>query len=112
MNTFYPIYNREDVIARDLTGSGKTLAFALPVTEYLRKNHLLGNRKISAIVLAPTRELAIQVSAHAFFKFITKFFFVECFLVTLYFFRFKMSLVDLSTVHLSSILLQYMVVSL
>lgn len=33
---FYPIFNREDLIARDLTGSGKTLAFALPVTEYLR----------------------------------------------------------------------------
>jgi len=58
-NTFYPIFNREDVIARDLTGSGKTLAFALPVTEYLRKNQILGCRKISAIVLAPTRELAI-----------------------------------------------------
>jgi len=60
-HTFYPIYNREDVIARDLTGSGKTLAFALPVTEYLRKNQILGSRRISAIVLAPTRELAIQV---------------------------------------------------
>ena len=35
---FYPIFNREDVIARDLTGSGKTLAFGLPVVEYLRKN--------------------------------------------------------------------------
>ena len=39
---FYPVYNREDVIARDLTGSGKTLAFCLPVTEYLRKQNLLG----------------------------------------------------------------------
>lgn len=77
MNTFYPIYNREDVIARDLTGSGKTLAFALPVTEYLRKNNWLGLRKITAIVLAPTRELAIQVSVHAFLKLITKFFLVE-----------------------------------
>ena len=54
-HTFYPIFNREDVIARDLTGSGKTLAFALPVTEFLRKNQILGSRKISAIVLAPTR---------------------------------------------------------
>jgi len=50
------------VIARDLTGSGKTLAFALPVIEYLRKERLLGSRKVQAIVLAPTRELAIQVS--------------------------------------------------
>jgi len=56
---FYSIYNREDLIARDLTGSGKTLAFCLPIVEYLRKNRLLGTRRIQAIVLAPTRELAI-----------------------------------------------------
>ena len=43
---FYPIYNREDVIARDLTGSGKTLAFGLPVIEYLRKMKLLGTRRV------------------------------------------------------------------
>jgi ATP-dependent RNA helicase DDX21 len=44
---FNPIFNREDLIARDLTGSGKTLAFALPVTEYLRqKARTLGSRKI------------------------------------------------------------------
>lgn len=61
-NCFYPIYNREDIIARDLTGSGKTLAFALPVTEYLRKNGFLSSRRTQAIVLTPTRELAIQVS--------------------------------------------------
>lgn len=56
---FYPIYNREDLIARDLTGSGKTLAFALPIVEFLRKNGCLGKRRLQAIVLAPTRELAI-----------------------------------------------------
>ena len=39
---FYPIYNREDLIGRDLTGSGKTLGFALPIVEYLRKNKFLG----------------------------------------------------------------------
>ena len=59
---FYPIYNREDVIARDLTGSGKTLGFCLPITEYFRKNNMLGKHKIQAIILGPTRELAIQVS--------------------------------------------------
>ena len=59
MNCFYPIYNREDMIARDLTGSGKTLGFSLPIVEYLRKNQLLGKRKLQAIVLAPTRELAL-----------------------------------------------------
>ena len=56
---FYPIFNREDVIARDLTGSGKTLGFGLPLIEYLRKNRFLGQKKIQAIVLAPTRELAV-----------------------------------------------------
>jgi len=34
---FYPIYDGEDVIGRDLTGSGKTLAFALPLIESLRE---------------------------------------------------------------------------
>ena len=61
-HAFYSIYNREDLIARDLTGSGKTLAFCLPIVEYLRKNRLLGTRRLQAIVLAPTRELALQVS--------------------------------------------------
>lgn len=61
MHSFYPIYNREDVIARDLTGSGKTLAFCLPTTEYFRKHKMLGSRRIQAIILCPTRELAIQV---------------------------------------------------
>jgi ATP-dependent RNA helicase DDX21 len=56
---FYPIFERKDVIARDLTGSGKTLAFALPTIEFLRSKRLLGSRNVQAIVLAPTRELAI-----------------------------------------------------
>jgi superfamily II DNA/RNA helicase len=59
---FYPVYQRNDIIARDLTGSGKTFAFGLPVVEYLRKMKLLGTRKVQAIVLAPTRELALQVT--------------------------------------------------
>jgi ATP-dependent RNA helicase DDX21 len=45
-NCFYPIYNREDLIGRDLTGSGKTLAFCLPIVEFLRKNRLLGTRRL------------------------------------------------------------------
>jgi len=64
MHSFYPIYNKEDIIARDLTGSGKTLAFCLPLTEDLRKQKKLGQRKIRAIMMCPTRELAIQVSAN------------------------------------------------
>ena len=34
---FYPIYQRNDLVARDLTGSGKTFAFGLPIIEYLRR---------------------------------------------------------------------------
>ena len=60
---FKPIYNREDLIARDLTGSGKTFAFGLPLIEYLRKNNLFGTGKVQAIMLAPTRELALQITA-------------------------------------------------
>lgn len=60
---FHHMYNREDLIARDLTGSGKTLAFALPIVEYLRKNNLFKTGKVQAIMIAPTRELAIQIAA-------------------------------------------------
>lgn len=60
---FHPVYAREDLIARDLTGSGKTVAFGLPTVEYLRKNNLFGTKRVQAIILAPTRELAIQITA-------------------------------------------------
>jgi superfamily II DNA/RNA helicase len=60
--TFNNVFNREDLIVRDLTGSGKTLGFSLPTVEYLRKNKMFGTGKIQTIVLAPTRELAIQIT--------------------------------------------------
>jgi len=60
--TFNNVYNREDLIVRDLTGSGKTLGFCLPNVEYLRANKLFGTGHIQTIILAPTRELAIQIT--------------------------------------------------
>ena len=60
--SFRTIWNRKDLICRDLTGSGKTLGFALPMIEQWRKMKLLGQGKILGIVLAPTRELALQVT--------------------------------------------------
>ena len=42
-----------------VTGSGKTFAFGLPIIEYLRVIKAIGNRRIQAIILAPTRELAL-----------------------------------------------------
>jgi ATP-dependent RNA helicase RhlE len=48
----------KDVIGTAQTGTGKTLAFLLPLLEMLRREPL---RQASALVLLPTRELAIQV---------------------------------------------------
>lgn len=50
------------MIARDLTGSGKTFAFGLPVITYLRKNNLMKTGRTQAIIIAPTRELALQIT--------------------------------------------------
>ena len=49
-----------DVIAQSQTGSGKTAAFALPILQDLIYGGSTGD--IQALVLAPTRELAIQVA--------------------------------------------------
>lgn len=49
-----------DILARAQTGTGKTDAFALPLVEIL--SHRKANRRYPrALVLAPTRELALQV---------------------------------------------------
>jgi ATP-dependent RNA helicase DDX21 len=68
-HTFGDIYRGSDIIARDLTGSGKTLGFSLPLVEKYRKmgyfdesNRVHGRRKLLTIILAPTRELALQVA--------------------------------------------------
>jgi superfamily II DNA/RNA helicase len=53
-----PIIAGEDIIGLANTGTGKTAAFLLPII-----NQLNANRKaLSAIVLAPTRELAQQIN--------------------------------------------------
>ena len=49
-----------DVIATAQTGTGKTLAFLIPVAEKLAQHKTAG---IGALVLVPTRELAMQVVA-------------------------------------------------
>jgi len=48
----------KDVLATAQTGTGKTLAFLIPVMEQLLKHNAPG---INALVLVPTRELAMQV---------------------------------------------------
>jgi ATP-dependent RNA helicase RhlE len=49
-----------DVVATAQTGTGKTLAFVLPMLESLTANPAPAG--VSAVVLSPTRELAIQIS--------------------------------------------------
>jgi ATP-dependent RNA helicase DeaD len=46
-----------DIIGRARTGSGKTAAFGLPLLERVKD----GGRSVRALVLTPTRELAIQI---------------------------------------------------
>ncbi len=52
-----PILEGKDVIGLAQTGTGKTAAFALPII-----NRLAGRMELGALVLAPTRELAAQIS--------------------------------------------------
>ncbi len=47
-----------DVLAKSPTGSGKTIAFAAPIVERLQP----GDGNPAALVLVPTRELAVQVT--------------------------------------------------
>ena len=51
----------KDLVATAQTGTGKTLAFAVPIIEALATRK---SRRVEALVLVPTRELAIQVHEH------------------------------------------------
>lgn len=53
---------RRDVWASAKTGSGKTAAFVLPLLERLTSEEAPRPRKVRALVLAPTRELAAQIA--------------------------------------------------
>lgn len=51
----------KDLLGVAPTGSGKTVAYALPILEKLLQSNNSKNRAIDALVIVPTRELAIQV---------------------------------------------------
>jgi ATP-dependent RNA helicase RhlE len=55
------ILNGKDVLGIAATGSGKTASFALPLLMNLQKEVVTKIRHVSALVLVPTRELAVQV---------------------------------------------------
>ena len=56
-----PILEKNDIAALAQTGSGKTLAFVLPILHNISTNEILKKSKIKALILTPTRELALQV---------------------------------------------------
>lgn len=60
----------KDVLALAQTGTGKTAAFALPIMQRLLQNKERPNSRIRVLVLAPTRELAVQTQE--FFREFTK----------------------------------------
>jgi ATP-dependent RNA helicase RhlE len=60
------ILDGRDILGCAQTGTGKTAAFALPILQLLSKPENSGLRGIKALILAPTRELALQI--HESFK--------------------------------------------
>ena len=53
----------DDIRASAQTGSGKTAAFALPILQLLARNPVESPRPVRALILVPTRELAMQIGA-------------------------------------------------
>ena len=60
-NSISHILNNKDIIAEAQTGTGKTLAFLLPIFE----NISLNSNGIQALIISPTRELALQITEEA-----------------------------------------------
>lgn len=58
------VLNKQDVICSAQTGTGKTAAFALPILQLLfdRQDAPKKSKKIRALIVSPTRELAIQIN--------------------------------------------------
>ncbi|KAJ3306558.1 Nucleolar RNA helicase 2 [Kappamyces sp. JEL0829] len=67
--SFKPVMEGKDLLARARTGTGKTLAFSLPMVEALKRERektpqsfAKRGRGPRVLIMAPTRELAIQVN--------------------------------------------------
>jgi len=57
------VLDKKDVIASAQTGTGKTAAFALPILQLLydKQESAKNQKKIRALIISPTRELALQI---------------------------------------------------
>ena len=53
-----PMMDWQDVIAKAPTGTGKTFAYGIPIIEHIDPKEDC----VQAVILAPTRELAIQIT--------------------------------------------------
>ena len=56
-----PALKGRDVLGCAQTGTGKTCAFAAPILQRLHADVVVGPRYIRALILTPTRELALQI---------------------------------------------------
>ena len=54
-----PMLDWKDVTAKAPTGTGKTFAFGIPIIEHIDPD----SDRVQAVILAPTRELAMQITA-------------------------------------------------
>ena len=54
-----PLMEWKDVIAKAPTGTGKTFAFGIPIIEHIDPE----SEEVQAVIMAPTRELAMQITA-------------------------------------------------
>ncbi|GHT30766.1 DEAD/DEAH box helicase [Bacteroidia bacterium] len=58
-----PVLNNRDIMGLAQTGTGKTAAFAIPIIQMLYLGQKTNPQKgIKALIITPTRELAIQIS--------------------------------------------------
>tara|TARA_B100001093_G_scaffold516895_2_gene596869 strand:- start:2928 stop:4178 length:1251 start_codon:yes stop_codon:yes gene_type:complete len=56
------VLDGKDVLGTAQTGTGKTAAFAIPIIQHLaNEGHPSEKRKVSSLIVTPTRELAIQI---------------------------------------------------
>ncbi|WP_434355032.1 DEAD/DEAH box helicase [Parasalinivibrio latis] len=59
------VLNGRNLLATAQTGTGKTASFLLPIMEMLSRGETQRKKRVRALVLAPTRELAAQVEKNA-----------------------------------------------
>jgi len=58
------ILSGRDIVAASQTGTGKTASFVLPILEKLNTNHTRRAKRLRALIISPTRELAEQIDAN------------------------------------------------